>query len=90
VRTRYNEEGLNGALYERPRPGAAPKLTGDIEAQLTLLACSAPPDGQARWTVRLLADKIVELGLVDKISHVAVHDKLKKMNLNLGKTGAGA
>jgi hypothetical protein len=90
TRRRYNEEGLSAALYERPRPGAAPRLTGEIEAQITMLACSTPPDGHTRWTVRLLTDKIIELGLIDKISHVAVHEKLKKMNLNLGESKAGA
>ena len=90
TRKRYNEEGLHAALFERPRPGAAPRLTGDIEARITVLACSNPPDGYSRWTVRLLTDKIIELGLIENISHVAVHEKLKKMNLSLGKSEAGA
>lgn len=75
---RYVQEGLDAALSEKPRPGKAPKITGDIEAQLVLLACSTPPEGQARWTFQLLADKLVELELVDSISEVAVYKRLKK------------
>jgi transposase len=84
VRQRYVEEGLQAALYDKPRPGQTPKLTGEVEAQLTLLACSDPPEGHARWTVRLLADKLVELEMVEEISHVAVWERLKKMNCSLG------
>lgn len=76
--------GLPNALYDQPRPGQKPKLTGEIEAQLSLLACSAPPEGRARWTLQLLADRLVELKLVDSISDVSVMHWLKKMNLSLG------
>ena len=78
------ESGLVNALYDKARPGAVPKITGEIEAQLTMLACSAPPEGRVRWTLQLLADKLVELKLVDSISDVAVMKRLKKMNLSLG------
>lgn len=64
------EGGIENALYDKLRPGAVPKITGEIEAQLTLLACSAPLDGRARWTLQLLADKLVDLKLVDSISFV--------------------
>lgn len=84
IRKKFVEGGLPNALYEQPRPGQRPKLTGEIEAQLTLLACSAPPAGKARWTLQMLADKLVELELVDSISDVAVMHRLKKMNLSLG------
>ena len=84
IRKKFVEGGLENALYEKPRPGAIPKITGEIEAQLTLLACSAPPEGRSRWTLQLLADKLVELKLVDSISDVAVMHRLKKMNLSLG------
>jgi len=84
IRKKFVEGGLENALYDRPRPGAIPKITGEIEAQLTLLACSAPPAGRSRWTLQLLADKLVELKLVDSISDVAVMHRLKKMNLSLG------
>jgi len=84
IRKKFVEGGLENALYEKARPGAVPKITGEIEAQLTLLACSAPPEGRSRWTLQLLADKLVELKLVDSISDVAVMNRLKKMNLSLG------
>ena len=84
IRKKFSEGGVENALYDKPRPGAVPKITGEIEAQLTMLACSAPPEGRARWTLQLLADKLVELKLVDSISDVAVMHRLKKMNLSLG------
>lgn len=84
IRKKFMEGGLENALYDKPRPGAIPKITGEIEAQLTLLACSAPPEGRSRWTLQLLADKLVELKLLDSISDVAVMHRLKKMNLSLG------
>jgi putative transposase len=84
IRKRYCEGGLEFALYEKPRSGAPLKLDGRIEAQLTLLACSEPPEGRSRWTLRLLADKLVELEAVDSISHMSVHRLLKKTRLNHG------
>jgi hypothetical protein len=84
IRKKFVEGGIEKALYDKPRPGAIPKITGEIEAQLTMLACSAPPEGRVRWTLQLLADKLVELKLVDSISDVAVMHRLKKMNLSLG------
>jgi transposase len=85
VRHRFHEEGLQAALSEKPRPGAVPKVTGEVEAQLVLLACSDPPEGRARWTLRLLAQQLVELGVVDSISHVTVGEHLKKTICGLGK-----
>jgi len=61
------------------------KVDGDLEAKIVQLCCSEPPKGFARWTLRMLADKVVELGYVDKLSHVSVHHTLKKTNLSLGK-----
>lgn len=84
IRKKFVEGGLENALYDKARPGAIPKITGEVEAQLTLLACSAPPEGRARWTLQLLADRLVELKLVDSLSDVAVMHRLKKMNLSLG------
>jgi hypothetical protein len=75
---------MDAALYDRPRPGGKPKITGDIEAKLTMLACSKPPEGYGRWTIQLLADKMVELRYIESISRVAVGKRLKKVNLNLG------
>ncbi|MFC6663725.1 helix-turn-helix domain-containing protein [Deinococcus multiflagellatus] len=77
-------EGLEAALYERPRTGAPPKITGDIEAKLVMLACSHPPDDRKRWTLRLLAEQMVFLGHVDSISNVTVYQRLKTRS-NPGK-----
>lgn len=85
IKRRYFSGGLDEALYEKPRPGAKPKITGEVEAHLITLVCSEPPEGHERWTLRLLADELVALDLVDSISHVAVGEALKKMNLSLGE-----
>jgi transposase len=84
IRKRYCEGGLDFASHEKARSGAPPKIDGKIEAQLTLLACSEPPDGRSKWTLRLLADKLVEMEVVDSISHMSVQRLLKKMKLSLG------
>jgi len=76
---RYAQQGLAAALGEKPRPGREPKLTGEVAAQLVGLACSDPPAGQARWTLRLLAGELVRLEHVASISHTAVGNALKKM-----------
>ena len=85
LKKRYFAGGLDNALFEKPRPGAKPKIDGEVEAHLIALACSDPPEGFDRWTLRLLADRLVQLEVIDSISHVAVGDTLKKMNLSLGK-----
>ncbi len=85
TRNRFLDGGMDVALYDKPRPGAVPKITGDIEARITMLACSNPPEGYARWTLRLLADRVVELGYLDSISHVAIGNRLKKTISNRGK-----
>jgi transposase len=84
LKERFSEEGLEAALERRPRSGP-PKLTfdGGFSARLTALACSPAPKGRARWTVRLLAEKIVELKIAPKISVMSVHRALKKTNLSL-------
>jgi len=84
VKKRYLSGGLDEALYDKPRPGAVPKITGEVEAHLIALTCSDPPEGQASWTLRLLADRLVELQLLESISHVAVGKVLKKTNSNPG------
>jgi len=84
VRRRYLQGGLPQALNDKGWPGAKPKLTGDVEAKLTMLACSAPPQGHARWTLRLLANQMIELGYVEAVSHVTIGEWLKKTNLSLG------
>ena len=85
IKKRYFAGGLREALHDRPRPGRPPKITGDVEAHLIAQVCSEPPEGHERWTLRLLADRLVELELVESISHVAVGKRLKKTNLSLGK-----
>ena len=84
VRKRYNEDGLNSILQEKSRSGAPGKVDARLEAQLSMLACSEPPEGHNRWTLRLLADKLVELEFIDSISHTEVRNLLKKTNSNLG------
>jgi len=84
IRKRYCEGGLNFALNEKPRIGAPRKIDSRLETQLTLLACSEPPEGRSRWTVRLLADRLVEMKFVESISHMSVQRLLKKMKLSLG------
>jgi DNA-binding transcriptional ArsR family regulator len=84
VRKQYFEEGLETALNRRP-PNREyhRKLDGKQEARLVALACSEPPEGQARWSLRLLADKMVELEVVDDLSYQTVRRTLKKTNSSL-------
>lgn len=78
VRKRFVELGLEQALRERPRPGQRRKLSGKQEAHVIAVACSTPPEGHARWTLRLLAGKVVELGFTPSISPETVRQVLKK------------
>jgi transposase len=78
VKGRYRRAGFEAALYDQPRTGRPVEITGTQRAQITALACSQAPAGHARWTLRLLADKAVELKLVEHISHNAVKEILKK------------
>lgn len=85
LRQRLCEDGLEIAINGKPRPINREKvLTGDVEARLIALRCSDPPDGSSRWTLHLLADKMVELHYVDHISHESVRQILKKTNLSPG------
>jgi transposase len=90
IRRRFSSGDLAAALQEQPRPGAVPKLDARTEAHLTVLACSEAPDGRARWTLQLLADRLVELKLVDSVSRTTVWQALKKTNSSLGSTTTGA
>lgn len=89
VRRRFVEEGLEAALTEKPRPGKPRTFSGRDRAAVTALASSEPPEGQARWSLRLLADKLVELEIVDDISHQTVRDILKKTNFSLTSNDSG-
>ena len=86
VRQRFVEEGLDAALdrKRRERPAREVKLDGRAEARLIALGCSAPPEGRAVWTMRLLADKLVELEVVDSISDETVRLALKKTRSSPG------
>jgi transposase len=82
TRRRYVENGLEAALNEQARSGRPPTIGGETRAKITALACSTPPEGYGRWSLRLLADKAVELEFIEHISHDAVGDILKKTNSN--------
>jgi transposase len=90
VRERFYEGGLQAAL-ERSKPDRVYKrsLEGRAEAHLIALACSEPPRGRDRWSLRLLADKAVELGIVEKVSHETVRKTLKKTNSSLTSSSRG-
>ena len=86
VKKKFIEEGFESVLERRPSiQNYIKKVDGDIEAKLVTLCCSKPPEGFAKWSLRLLADKMVELNYIDYISHVTVRGVLKKTNLSLGK-----
>ena len=86
VKKKFMEEGLEACLERRPSSRVYDrKVDGDVEAKLVTLCCSDPPKGRAKWSLRLLADKMVELNYVESISYVTVRDILKKTNLNPGK-----
>jgi transposase len=78
IRQRYVDKGLQMAINECPRSGGPKKFTGKQEAKITALACSDAPEGRSRWTLRLLSDKAVELGIVEEISFNNVRNILKK------------
>lgn len=85
VRRRYAENGLKDALQRRkPRRQYDCRLDGRQEAHLIALACGSPPQGHGRWSLRLLADKLVELQIVDRVSYETVRRRLKKTNSSLG------
>ena len=83
IRRRYHREGLEPSVNERARSGQPPKFNGKSMAKITAIACSKPPEGHAKWSLRLLADRVVELDIVDSISYVSIHNSLKKTNLSL-------
>ena len=90
LRQRLVEDGFEAALVRKPRSRhRAPKLDGEKEARLVALACSAPPEGRARWTLQLLADKLVELEVVESISDEAVRQRLKKTKSSRGCVAVG-
>ena len=90
VKKRFIEDGFEAVLERRESSRIYDvKIDGDVEAKLVQLCCSEPPKGFAKWSLRLLSDKMVELNYVESISHVSVGNVLKKTNLNLGKSVVG-
>lgn len=86
IKKKFIEEGFEAVLERRPtRRIYEKKADGDVEAKLVTLCCSEPPEGYAKWSLRLLADKMVEMHYVESISHVTVRSVLKKMNLSPGR-----
>lgn len=83
IRSRYIQEGLEAAINEQSRTGAPKKFTGRQRAKITAIACSKPPEGRSRWTLRLIADRIVEMKVSDEISHQTVKRILKKTKFSL-------
>ena len=83
IRSRYILKGIGAAINEQLRTGAPKKFNGRQKAKITAIACSQPPKGRNRWTLRLIADRIVELEIADDISYKTVERVLKKTNLSL-------
>jgi transposase len=85
IRKKYVSGGLEKVFEKKFTPRLSTrKFKGDEEAQLITLCCSEAPEGYARWSLRLLADKVVELQILDEVSYSTIHQTLKKMNLSLG------
>jgi putative transposase len=89
VRQRFARDGFAVAVQGRPHPGSPPKLSSTQEARLIALACTAPPAGRARWSVRLLAERAVELEELPPLSRELVRTTLKKTASNRGASNAG-
>ena len=90
IRKRFSEDGLESALTERPRPGKKRRLDERAEAHLVAIACSDPPEGHAHWTLKMLAERMVELDYVDSVARETVRQSLKKTNSNRGRRKSGA
>ena len=90
IKKRFVEDGLEEALGRKKSSRVYDiKIDGDVEAKIVKLCCSEPPEGYGKWSLRLLADKMVEFNYVDSISYVSVGNVLKKTNLNLGGSRVG-
>ncbi len=83
IRQQFQNEGLAATLEDKPRSGRPKRFSGRDAATITALACSTPPEGHARWSLRLLADKVVELEYIESISYVTVFNILKKTRFRL-------
>ena len=89
VAKRFVLEGLEAALGRKEQQNRHRKIDGEVEAHIVAIACSEAPVGRERWTLQLIADELVRLGIVDSLSDTAVMDTLKKTNLSLGKRKNG-
>lgn len=89
TRTRFQDGGLEGALYEKARPGNPRRLSESGEAALIALSCTDTPHGEDHWTLRMLADGLVELGVVERISSDTVRRVLKKTHSSPGRSNTG-
>ena len=89
IAKRFVLENLEAALGRKEQVNRRRKIDGDIEAHIVAIACSEPPEGCERWTLQLIADKLVKLELIDSISATAIGTTLKKTNLNHGKKKSG-
>ena len=89
LRRRFVEEGLEASLRERPRPGARPKLGPKERAYVVALACTKPPEGRHRWTMQMLADRLVELEMVPDITDEAIRLLLKRTSSSHGSRSSG-
>ncbi len=90
IKRRFAEDGMDGTLKDRPQDHRYRKLDDRGEAHLIALACSPAPEGHDHWTLRLLAGKVVELGLAPSLSHETVRLHLKKTSSSPGRSGSGA
>ena len=90
LKRRFAEDGLEGALKDRVQANRYRKLDEKAEAHLIALACSPAPEGHDHWELRLLADRMVELGVVESLSHESVRQHLKKTPLSRGRRSSGA
>lgn len=89
VAKRFVLEGLESALGRKEQLNRHRKVDGEVEARMVAIACSKAPEGRERWTLQLIADELVRLGVVESISDTAVMDTLKKTNLSLGRKKSG-
>jgi len=89
TRRRCVEEGAEAALRERPRPGARPKLGPKERAYVVALACTQPPEGRHRWSMQMLADKLIELEMVPDITDEAIRLLLKRTSSSRGSRSSG-
>ena len=89
TRKRCVEEGAEASLHERPRPGARPKLGPKERAYVVALACTKPPEGRHRWSMQMLADKLIELEMVPDITDEAIRLLLKRTGSSRGSRSSG-